>query len=83
MARLGPEVECDVGVPSHLSHGVYANAIRVLPGRNGQCCLEFLLYSGNTQRAQVVGKVTIATTLLPVIQSSLSFILEDTSLDVG
>lgn len=58
--------------------GVYANAFRVIADESledGQCLLDFLVYSQTEGLAQVVGRVRVNKGLLPKIRDEITEVL--------
>lgn len=56
--------------------GIFANAFRVLEGMSpGGCVLEFLVYSQNEDRAQVMSRVRVPKSLLPQIRDQITSVL--------
>ena len=58
--------------------GVYANAFRVVSDESvedGQCLLDFLVYSQTEDLAQVVGRVRVNKGLLPKIRDEITEVL--------
>lgn len=53
-------LQCNVEGPGEADRlGVFANAFRVLEGETGAVCLEFLVYSGLENKAQVASRVHV------------------------
>ena len=69
-------VDCEVVVGPHLAMGIYSNAFRVQDGENGRCLLEFLVFSENENQAQVMVKVPVRKSFLPVIRDNIDACLE-------
>jgi len=59
--------------------GIYANAFRVVVEAGvvdqHHCLLEFLVYSGTEDLAQVVGRVRVRKDLLPKLRDTLTEVL--------
>ena len=61
-------------VDPELDLGEYANAFRVLD-EEGDCVLEFLVYSEISKKARVVRRIVVNPNMLPAIRDQLTKVL--------
>lgn len=52
--------------------GVFANAFRIMQEAGQECFLDFCVYSSQEERAEVVARVRIHRTFVPVIRERLA-----------
>lgn len=71
--------QCDIDMPANLRIGTYANAIRIIPEIGGDFFLDFCVYSAQENRAQVVARVRVRSSFLPIIMQRMQGILEPPS----
>jgi hypothetical protein len=76
-------VDCKVEIDPQKALGVYANAFRVQESADGRSLLEFLVYSENERRAEVVMRVPVRKTFLPIIRDRIDECLAATTLSTG
>ena len=55
--------------------GIFANAFRVVPDSGQECFLDFCIYSAQENRAEVIARIRIHQSFLPIIQDQLSNVL--------
>jgi hypothetical protein len=73
MAKRPASIECaDIDLhPDVNSFGTFANAIRVIPEAGSECFIDFLVYSAQENKAQVVARLRVHVSFLPVILSRM------------
>ncbi len=66
-------LDCPVHLGDQPPAGAFANAFRILsPEENGDCVLEFLIFSPNAQKAYVVRRVRIRREFMPVVLGQIA-----------
>lgn len=65
-------LDCDVVVREEHAAGKYANAFRVMDEAGSDCFLDFMVYSQNDQKAEVVSRVRIRREFVAVICERLN-----------
>jgi|7_EtaG_2_1085326.scaffolds.fasta_scaffold63307_2 hypothetical protein len=69
-------VQCPVEVVEGASFGEYANAIRIIPDSGNDVLMDFCVYSAQDNKARVVARVRLATSMLRVIRDRITSDLE-------
>jgi len=63
-------VDCDVRV-GDLGLGSFSNSLRILPESGSECLLDFCLYSSVEGTAQVVARVRVHRSFLPLLKQRI------------
>jgi hypothetical protein len=69
-------VQCPVEVVEGTAFGEYANAIRIIPDSGNDVLMDFCVYSATDNKARVVARVRLATSMLRVIRDRITSDLE-------
>jgi hypothetical protein len=65
-------VDCPVDFQSGVSKfGAFANAFRIVPEAGQECFIDFCVFSAQEQRAQVVARIRVHRSFLPIIEERL------------
>jgi hypothetical protein len=65
-------VDCEIEFsPVESKFGRFANAFRVTPEAGDECFLDFCVYSAQEQSAQIVARVRVHRSFLPIIRERL------------
>jgi len=67
----------DIEVPDALKTGSFANAFRVVEETGPDCFLDFLSYSAQEHRAEVVARVRVRRELLSAFRDLMEEVVED------
>lgn len=60
-----------ITVPPEVKFGKFANAFRVIEEVGPDCFLDFIVYSGQEKRAEVVSRVRVRKEFLPTVRECL------------
>jgi hypothetical protein len=66
----------DIDVPDAVKMGSFANAFRVVEETGPDCFLDFLVYSAQEHRAEVVARVRVRRELLPAFRDLMEEVVE-------
>lgn len=71
-------IDCPVAIRQGVSKfGTFANAFRVVPETGNECFLDFCVFSAQENRAEVVARLRVHRSFLPVIRDTLLAALRD------
>ena len=81
---MSNNIDCPVGFnPGVNKFGAFANAFRIMQESGEECFLDFCVYSAQENSAQVVARLRIHQSFIPIIHSRLGEILPDVSKKPG
>jgi len=75
--RVPVVVQREIVVPDRLKVGAFANAFRVVEEAGPDCFLDFLAYSAQEERLEVVSRVRVRRELLPEFRELLEEVESD------
>ena len=71
-------IDCPVGFHAGANKfGVFANAFRVVQEAGQECFLDFCVYSAQEERAEVVTRVRIHRSFIPIIEARLQGYMQE------
>lgn len=68
---MANEVPAEVIVPPGMTFGVFSNAFRIVEEVGPDCFLDFIVYSGQEGKAELVTRVRVRKQFLVALQSKL------------
>lgn len=71
----------EITVPPNFQFGEFANAFRIVEEVGPDCFLDFIVFSGQEQKATVVSRIRVRKAFLPSLRSSLEEALSEFSGD--
>ena len=76
MPPTSNSIDCPVDFHKSVNEfGAFANAFRLLQETGAECFLDFCVYSAQSGRAQVIARIRIHQSFIPVIHSRLTEVL--------
>lgn len=71
-------IDCPVVFHEGVSRfGVFANAFRVVPDAGQECFLDFCVYSAQEDRAEVIARIRVHRSFIPILQERFSVLLTE------
>jgi hypothetical protein len=72
--------DCPVDFQKGVSKfGVFANAFRIVPDAGQECFLDFCIYSAQEEKAEVIARIRIHLSFLPILEGRVHSAFEDLS----
>lgn len=71
-------VDCPVDIRHGVNKfGIFTNAFRIVPETGEECFLDFCVFSASENRAEVVARLRVHRSFIPVLRERLQEGLED------